>query len=142
VLQTRKKEVLLHRKQEIIAIMILSKASTCSIRQRMEVWDRRSAPAHPEAICQWATFLPFRPKHGTRDDVAARMCTYPVCSDRYVSSMIQTCGRWYDCDTLVTLWNAVESDKGSKSIYIEIGANIGSCVMQMLFSTNASNCGI
>jgi FkbM family methyltransferase len=103
-----------------------------------EMWDRRSAPAHQDAPCQWATFRPARSKHGTRDAVAARMCTYPKDSDRYVSSMIQTCGRWYDCDTLVTLWNAVESDKGSKSIYIEIGANIGSCVMQMLFSTNAS----
>jgi hypothetical protein len=100
-----------------------------------EMWDRRSAPAHQDAPCQWANFLP---KHGTKDDVTARMCTYPVHSDKHVSNMIQREGRWKDCDMLGTLWNAAEYDKGSKSIYIEIGANIGSCVMQMLFSTNAS----
>jgi FkbM family methyltransferase len=41
-------------------------------------------------------------------------------------------------DGLRRACQVVERVYSSKSIYIEIGANIGSCVMEMLLSTNAS----
>lgn len=44
--------------------------------------------------------------------------------------------RWRDCNVLPDLWVA-DGMKDDDSIYIDIGANIGSCVMEMLMSTNA-----
>ncbi|KAL7515085.1 hypothetical protein ACHAXN_013043 [Cyclotella atomus] len=44
--------------------------------------------------------------------------------------------RWRDCNVLPDLWVA-DGMKDDDSIYIDIGANIGSCVMEMLMSTKA-----
>jgi hypothetical protein len=42
------------------------------------------------------------------------------------------------CDILPTLWKDGDHDETDKSLYyVEIGANIGSCVMEMLLGTNA-----
>ncbi|KAL3785108.1 hypothetical protein HJC23_006157 [Cyclotella cryptica] len=54
-----------------------------------------------------------------------------------VSDHIRRNRHWPDCLILPRLWkeNGVADDN---SLYIEIGANIGSCVLEMLLSTNAS----
>jgi FkbM family methyltransferase len=64
-----------------------------------------------------------------------------------VSGEIKGKGRWYDCDELVGLWNEatavrrastlVSSDDKKTMIYLDVGGNIGSCVMEMLQSTDA-----
>lgn len=78
--------------------------------------------------CVWTRFTSSSRK-------SAQMCIYPTAKDRYVSGMIQSSGRWMDCDILPKLWN--QSKHKETSIYLEIGANIGSCVMEMLLSTDA-----
>lgn len=52
-----------------------------------------------------------------------------------MSRLIQKLGRWTDCDILPDIWNKL--DKAQNSVYLDIGANIGSCVMEMLLSTDA-----
>ncbi|KAL7513343.1 hypothetical protein ACHAXN_010401 [Cyclotella atomus] len=44
--------------------------------------------------------------------------------------------RWRDCNTLPDFWVA-DGMEDDDSIYVDIGANIGSCVMEMLMSTKA-----
>ena len=65
---------------------------------------------------------------------SAKMCvhTFPD----YVSDSIKRSRRWGDCDILPTIWNGTTHDE--KSVYVEIGANIGSCVMEMLLGTDAN----
>jgi len=43
-------------------------------------------------------------------------------------------GKWRDCDILPTQWHRLGNETGE---YIEIGANIGACMMEMLTKTNA-----
>lgn len=99
-----------------------------------KMWDRSSTLAFSKTTCQWTH---FHPRYAAKE---ALICTYfPVESDRYVSGTIVSQGRWSDCDILPELWNDEPKDSSSSSsIYIEIGANIGACVMEMLLSTNAT----
>lgn len=53
----------------------------------------------------------------------------------YVSGSINKKHCWEDCDALPSLWNKSQS---KSNLYVEIGANIGSCVTKMLLSTNVS----
>ncbi len=56
----------------------------------------------------------------------------------YISRAINRKHHWDDCDVLPQLWNeGKESEDNRPKVYVEIGANIGSCVMEMLLSTNA-----
>lgn len=64
------------------------------------------------------------------------MCVHDPVSDKLVSASIVRKGRWVDCDKLTSLW--FQSTKHGNGVYVEIGGNIGSCIMQMLLSTNAS----
>jgi hypothetical protein len=69
--------------------------------------------------------------------------TAPMCvhENDWVSHNIKSNGNWADCNLLPVLWNYVskeESDADKLLFYVEIGANIGSCVMEMLLSTNAN----
>jgi len=53
-----------------------------------------------------------------------------------VSDSIVKWGKWDDCDVLSELW----SKNGKEgTAYVEIGGNIGACVMHMLLSTSASD---
>ena len=78
--------------------------------------------------CEWTTFRSTSGK-------TAQMCVHSKEQDVHVSKSIQEVGRWSDCDILPDIWNKV--DKEQNSVYLDIGANIGSCVMEMLLSTDA-----
>ena len=66
---------------------------------------------------------------------STEMCVHNIRD--FVSDAIRRKGRWADCDPLPKLWN--EAKTGAKNeVYVEIGANIGSCVMEMLMSTDAN----
>mmetsp|Transcript_17877 Transcript_17877/g.27797 ORF Transcript_17877/g.27797 Transcript_17877/m.27797 type:complete len:275 (-) Transcript_17877:191-1015(-) len=66
--------------------------------------------------------------------VEAKICVHNF--DDIVSNSIRQIGRWADCDALSSYWT---SNKHShSSIYVEIGANIGSCVLEMLLETDAN----
>mmetsp|Transcript_14950 Transcript_14950/g.18232 ORF Transcript_14950/g.18232 Transcript_14950/m.18232 type:complete len:374 (+) Transcript_14950:90-1211(+) len=56
----------------------------------------------------------------------------------FVSRSIMSKHHWSDCDSLTELWNDEKSYRDKDKVYVEIGANIGSCVMQMLLSTDAN----
>jgi FkbM family methyltransferase len=72
------------------------------------------------------------------------MCLYPPEIDGWVSKNIQNDGRWVSCDPLTDLLllsNSEENEKKNNEnelVYMDIGANIGACVIQILSTTNAS----
>jgi FkbM family methyltransferase len=78
--------------------------------------------------CEWTT---FRSTSGE----SAQMCVHPKEQDVYVRGSIQELGRWTDCVILPDIWNNLHKEQNS--VYLDIGANIGSCVMEMLLSTDA-----
>ncbi len=71
--------------------------------------------------CKWVTFYKNNYK----------MCIH-IGKDT-VSNEIEKTGKWRDCDILSTLW---KSEKGNGE-YVEIGANIGACMMEMIANTDA-----
>jgi len=76
-------------------------------------------------------FVPFTSTTGK----TAKMCVHTIRD--MVSNSIRNNNRWHDCDPLPARWNAAKT--GAKNeVYVEIGANIGSCVMEMLMSTDAN----
>lgn len=76
-------------------------------------------------------FIPFESASTNR---TAEICVFPF--KDIVSDIMRDRKRWIDCDILPSMWNASMPDENS--VYVEIGANIGSCVMEMLLGTNAS----
>jgi len=54
-----------------------------------------------------------------------------------ISDSIRTNGEWKDCRGLSKSWNNEVKSTARYPIYVEVGANIGSCVMEMLYSTDA-----
>jgi hypothetical protein len=70
------------------------------------------------------------------------MCVHLAEIDKFVSGGIINRGRWGDCDKLTSLpWQeptAGKNDDSPAGIYVEIEANIGSGVTQMLLSINAT----
>lgn len=112
------------------------------------MWDRNSIAATNDVTCQWTD---FRSLTGVR----TKMCTYPKKDDIYVSAMIQSRGHWEDCHMLVKLWRMTnnethhnstlqeETDENKKNdnYFLDIGVNIGACLMEMLLSTNAKIIG-
>eukprot|EP00581_Thalassiosira_minuscula_P002454 CAMPEP_0183739286 /NCGR_PEP_ID=MMETSP0737-20130205/56665_1 /TAXON_ID=385413 /ORGANISM="Thalassiosira miniscula, Strain CCMP1093" /LENGTH=241 /DNA_ID=CAMNT_0025974043 /DNA_START=340 /DNA_END=1065 /DNA_ORIENTATION=+ len=67
--------------------------------------------------------------------MSAKMCVHMI--QDLISNKIREQKRWSDCDTLPERWNAAKTG-AENEVYVEIGANIGSCVMEMLMSTDAN----
>jgi len=66
----------------------------------------------------------------------ALMCVH---DDDLISNSIKSGKHWPDCDILSKIWNDGARANDDKSLYyVEIGANIGGCILEMLLSTNAS----
>jgi FkbM family methyltransferase len=100
-----------------------------------EVWNSASPGPIKKGknlTCNWVTFRAGGGKKGAVSE-SSDMCVHP--GDDYVSQQIRKKGNWVDCTSLTSLWHEHYRDGG---IYIEIGANIGSCIMQMLLTTNAT----
>jgi FkbM family methyltransferase len=98
-----------------------------------KVWETDSPIIkHGNYTCAWTKFT-------STNGLTAPMCVHS--SVDAVSGSIVGIGRWPDCDELTDLWNSNITRikrKNADTVYIEIGANIGSCVMHMLLTTNAS----
>lgn len=106
---------------------VLTKAFEQSIQKS---WQRKSFQEQiqdSKFSCDWTTFNSTTGK-------TTEFCTHPFRD--IVSARIRNKHRWYDCDALPKLWNEKSIDENS--LYLEIGANIGSCVVEMLLSTNAN----
>jgi FkbM family methyltransferase len=72
------------------------------------------------------------------------MCLYPPAQDRFVSGQIQKRGSWGNCNSLTKRLHQGGGDatdaetEGTKNlVYMDVGANIGSCVVQILSTTDA-----
>jgi methyltransferase, FkbM family len=76
--------------------------------------------------CEWTL---FRSTSGNE----ANMCVHPF--HDIVSNKVRQSHRWHDCDVLPKYWH--ENSANNSQIYVEIGGNIGTCVMEMLLSTDA-----
>mmetsp|Transcript_21575 Transcript_21575/g.31934 ORF Transcript_21575/g.31934 Transcript_21575/m.31934 type:complete len:362 (+) Transcript_21575:108-1193(+) len=76
--------------------------------------------------CHWANFT-------STSGESIEFCTHPFRD--IVSGSIRRSGQWGDCNILPQLWK--DATKLQNSIYLEIGANIGACLFEMLLSTDA-----
>lgn len=99
------------------------------------MWDRQTILSHSGVVCEWARFRSLK-------GASADMCTYPSKQDRYVSEEIKDHGHWTECTALVGMWDKLvpQDDKinaVSDYYFLDIGANIGSCLVEVLLSTNA-----
>lgn len=112
------------------------------------MWDRQSIRAHSHVDCQWTDFVPWRNRNGVprmKRNATAQMCTYSKQEDEFVSAQIRNIGHWRDCDALVNMWEnspsknhpTKDNDDEDGGYFLEIGVNIGACLMEMLLSTNA-----
>lgn len=84
--------------------------------------------------CTWTQFV------SAASGNSSEMCVHTFHDG--ISDTIKGNKRWNDCNNLPSLWNkgigAKNEDQEGSSVYIEIGANIGSCVMEMLLGTDAN----
>lgn len=82
--------------------------------------------------CHWTEFTSLSKQ-------TAQVCVHSF--PDIVSDSVKDSKHWADCDVLPKLWedSLSREDDGSRkdAVYIEIGANIGTCVMEMLLSTDA-----
>jgi FkbM family methyltransferase len=91
------------------------------------------------------TYTPFKSSTGIEKDpdgATIEICVHP--SNDGISENVKKAGRFSHCDDLSQEWNERISSKVSASssgeeepIYVEIGANIGTCILEMLVGTNA-----
>mmetsp|Transcript_24761 Transcript_24761/g.53598 ORF Transcript_24761/g.53598 Transcript_24761/m.53598 type:complete len:357 (+) Transcript_24761:188-1258(+) len=103
-----------------------------------KMWDRQKSLSRDRVSCNYRRFVPrFAPEKNVT------MCLHDPDVD-VISGDIAEFGRWKYCDALVVEYQHAASffrkEKASgrrKLFYIEAGANIGSCVLEMLLSTNA-----
>jgi len=89
-------------------------------------WEINPVSTYPNYECNW---LDFKSTTGK----TTKFCGHS--DPDGVTDTIMRKGRFHHCNILPTLWN--KADKTEESIYLEIGANIGSCVVEMLLSTDA-----
>mmetsp|Transcript_23291 Transcript_23291/g.26966 ORF Transcript_23291/g.26966 Transcript_23291/m.26966 type:complete len:449 (+) Transcript_23291:141-1487(+) len=92
-------------------------------------WKNAFTPEEEEKFsCDFTTFT------SAATGKSAQMCvhTFPD----FVSDSIRNRREWNDCNVLSSIWN--DSTHNEKSVYVEIGANIGACVMEMLLGTEAN----
>lgn len=78
--------------------------------------------------CKWVDFESTTGK-------TAKFCGYPF--NDAVTWNIENKKRFHHCNALPQMWQNA-GPKQENSVYLEIGANVGSCVMEMLLSTDAN----
>ena len=106
-----------------------------------EMWDRSSILfENMNLTCNWNDYRPFIQG---QEAPAVPFCAHPLSDDQFVSNNIVKKGRHLECDGLPKLLDhSISSMNGqdfdSPVIYVDIGTNIGTCVMQMVLTTNAT----
>ena len=77
--------------------------------------------------CKWRNYTAtFNPKQ------SMPICLHPE-KREVISSNIARSGNWMDCYAISSQWHA--SSKSSSKLHIEIGANLGACVVDLLLSS-------
>ena len=78
--------------------------------------------------CSWANTT-----IGPRRAASFRACVGPPGTD-VLSDFVRR-GGWPDCRQLPGLWQtSIPKQSGQFQVYLEVGANLGACVFEMLFS--------
>jgi len=108
-----------------------------------EMWDGNAVyGADGDNACD---SVPLAPHWSWGGGAPPNMCLRPKSTD-FVSDVVRNTGRWPDCAALAYLWTkfadagsaakassfAPCGGEGPKKIFVDVGANIGSCTMQML----------
>jgi FkbM family methyltransferase len=89
-----------------------------------QVWNRRQV-LYNSFQCRW---LEFKGASGNR---TAKMCAH---DKDIISNIINQRGHWPECRQVLQNYQRQE---GVSVTHIELGANIGSCVMELLLETDA-----
>lgn len=89
-------------------------------------WEISTVSTYPNYECKWLEFESTTGK-------TTKFCGHS--DPDAVTSHIEATKRFHHCNILPKLWS--QAEKKEDSIYLEIGANIGSCVVEMLLSTDA-----
>ncbi len=113
-------EKVVEKKLEVATPTVVPKLRTSKIFPKP--WRDGIYPSKGK-ICKWVYFV----RNGIR---------YPMCVHSHsdaVSNQIAGSGSWSDCNILSGLWKNTKGD----GEYMEIGGNIGACVMEMLTQTDA-----
>ena len=93
-------------------------------------WANPITPAEEEKFsCNITTF------EAAKSGKQAKMCVHTF--NEVITDFVKKDLRWRDCNTLPDFWTA-DGMEDDDSFFIDIGANIGSCVMEMLLSTKAN----
>ena len=93
-------------------------------------WANPITPEEEEKFsCNMTTFV------ASKSDQQTQICVHTF--NDFLSNAIIYDQRWQECDALSDLWT-VDGMEDDDSFFIDIGANIGSCVMEMLLSTKAN----
>lgn len=109
-------------------------------RRLLQEQGRTLRRRHSHAVAPWASCRPYpssnpdqqcRWTHIRVGGKTAKMCVHS--QGDAVSDSVADKGFWPDCRILKKLW-AEKQRLGS--LYVEIGANIGACVMHMLLATD------
>jgi FkbM family methyltransferase len=94
-----------------------------------QMWDKKE-PIMTEWTqykeCRWTTFKATNGK-------TAKICTH---YGDAVSRAVINRGRWADCDILTHQFTGTHPNKKAR-VFMDVGANIGACTLQMLFTTDA-----
>lgn len=101
-------------------------STTITTNSHATGWEISPVSAYPNYACKWMEFK-------SRTGKTTKFCGHS--DPDGVTSQIEAKKHFHHCDILPDLWN--KADKKEDSIYLEIGANIGSCVVEMLLSTDA-----
>eukprot|EP00591_Stephanopyxis_turris_P005672 CAMPEP_0195507144 /NCGR_PEP_ID=MMETSP0794_2-20130614/644_1 /TAXON_ID=515487 /ORGANISM="Stephanopyxis turris, Strain CCMP 815" /LENGTH=379 /DNA_ID=CAMNT_0040633723 /DNA_START=269 /DNA_END=1408 /DNA_ORIENTATION=+ len=99
------------------------------------MWDRQSVIGDGTCLK-----TPFQDSGNSLTD-SVDMCVHP--ENDPTSAVIAKYGRLPKCDTLTSLWKEVTADDTTEDlrsapVFVDVGSGIGSCVLQMLFTTNAN----
>ena len=124
-------------------------------------WPATSA----DMSCEWTELRSWVATPNASLDSDARKPTLPVCLRKgdHISDVVSRRGRWNDCYRYVELWllldgpasvrksysspentgtrfvsHFAEGATGPGGLFLEAGANIGSCTLELLLLTNAS----
>lgn len=78
--------------------------------------------------CDWVTYTPVMDHNSTM-----KICVHP--EQDLISTTIRETGNWGDCVGVTRQWLAFNH---TGSHHVEIGANIGACIIDLLLTTNAN----
>ena len=111
--------------QQVPVLSVLDvRAPAVSTRGAASPWDGSSLLSDPrEKECAW------RHVAATPDARSYAMCLRPY--HDIISSAIRASGTWKECHVLWHVWRMMHAEHIQRSVFVDAGANIGSCSLYM-----------